>query len=63
MKQRKLSAPTVVPFPSARRSRKRVGGPLADMRAEALRDRFRQVSEASYTGDATTPLKKLLKRF
>jgi len=53
----------VVPFPTARRSRKRVGGPLADLRAEALRDRFRQVSEASYTGDATTPLKKLLKRF
>ncbi|SDE76448.1 hypothetical protein SAMN04488117_101131 [Celeribacter baekdonensis] len=63
MKQKKPTAPIVVPFPTARRSRKRVGGPLADLRAEALRDRFRQVSEASYTGDATTPLKKLLKRF
>ena len=53
----------IVPFPAARRARKRVGGPLADMRAEELRARFQKVSEASRTGDATTPLKKLLKRF
>ncbi|SFI77192.1 hypothetical protein [Celeribacter neptunius] len=53
---------TVIPFPTARRSRKRVGGALADARADALRTRFSKVSEASKTGDASTPLKRLLKR-
>lgn len=54
---------TVIPFPETRRKRRRVGGALADARAEALKARFHKVSKASQTGDATTPLKKLLKRF
>ncbi|WP_226553509.1 hypothetical protein [Celeribacter naphthalenivorans] len=61
MTQRKIKS--VIPFPTARRARKRVGGTLADTRAEALRQRFKKVSQDSQTGDATTPLKKLLKRF
>ncbi|MCA0043826.1 hypothetical protein [Celeribacter litoreus] len=53
----------VIEFPTARRARPRVGGRLADARADALRARFKKVSDASRTGDASTPLKKLLKRF
>jgi hypothetical protein len=60
----KLQPPKkVIPFPTARRGRKRVGGALADARAEALKARFHEVSKAAQTGDATTPLKRLLKRF
>ena len=54
---------TVVPFPAARRKRKRLGGVMADVRAEALRQRFAKVSNDAQTGNAMTPLKKLLKRF
>nr|WP_319251667.1 hypothetical protein [uncultured Celeribacter sp.] len=54
---------TVVPFSPARRGRKRIGGVMADARAEALKTRFHEVSKAAQTGDATTPLKRLLKRY
>ncbi|MEP1031207.1 MAG: hypothetical protein ABJI62_16010 [Alphaproteobacteria bacterium] len=52
-----------MPFPTARRKRKRLGGMMADARAEALRQRFSKVSNDAQTGNAMTPLKKLLKRF
>ncbi|WP_139267027.1 hypothetical protein [Celeribacter indicus] len=56
-------AAKIVPLPAIRRGRKRLGTPLADDRAAALKARFSEVSKTSTTGSAATPLKMLLNRF